>query len=369
MRIERVDIVGGGPVGLLAALLAVHAGFQPVVYERRMSPRPGSRSIGVHPPSLELLERLGLARRFLDRGVRVERGVAVGAGGPIGAVDFASCIGRHRYVLSVPQADTESILREALEERAPGSLLTGHDFVSAQGSDSDAIALIACDGKYSSIREAAGINFDGGVYDGRYAMADFPDNTQFGSTAMVFFGCGGLVESFPLPVRRRRWVIRRDEIACGAPTAEELVDTVRERTKHQLVHAEAVDLTGFRAERFMASTLAQGRTSLAGDAGHIVSPIGGQGMNLGWLGVADLMGELESAARTGGSLERAVARSARRRSRMARAAARRAEVNMWLGRPRVEADSRERIISALLREPIAALLANVFTMRGLAAGV
>ena len=369
MGAERVEIVGAGPVGLLAALCALDVGLEPIVYERRASIRGGTRSIGIHPPSLERLDRLGIAGRFLDRGVRVERGIAVGAGGVIGAVDFGCCFGRHRYVLSLPQADTEKILRDALDERAPGCVLTGRDFDPTRNAGSDAVALIACDGKHSRVRKAAGIVFDGGSYEGAYAMADCPDGTQLESTAAVFLGRGGLVESFPLPGRRRRWVIRRERETGVDATAEELVETVYDRTKHRIAASDVSDLTSFRAERYLASTLASGRLALAGDAAHIVSPIGGQGMNLGWLGVADLMDELSAAVRSGRPASAALARNARARRRMARAAAGRAEVNMWLGRPTNRPRGRELIVATLMRQPLQALLANLFTMRGLATGI
>jgi 2-polyprenyl-6-methoxyphenol hydroxylase-like FAD-dependent oxidoreductase len=364
---ERVDIVGAGPVGLVTALCALERGIQPVVYERRPALRSGSRSIGVHPPSLELLERLGLAQRFVERGVRVERGVAVGRDGVIGAVDFGACFGRHRYVLSVPQAVTESLLREALEKRAPGAIVR-RDFDPATDARPEAAALIACDGKHSRVRKAAGIGFEGGAYEGSYAMADFPDTTPFGTTAAVFLGRGGLIESFPLPARMRRWVIRRSTPSFGEVTSDELVETVRERTSYRLAADDAVDLNGFHAEHYIASAFAQGRTALAGDAAHIVSPIGGQGMNLGWLGAAELVADLSRALDVGESVPDALARNQIKRRRMARAAGRRAEANMWLGRPTERAAARERVVSALLRGPTQKILANLFTMRGLASG-
>ncbi|MBL8742292.1 MAG: FAD-dependent monooxygenase, partial [Myxococcales bacterium] len=254
MSAEEVEIVGAGPVGLFAALSALESGLRPIVYERRTEARAGSRSIGIHPPSLELLERLGLAGAFLERGVRVERGIAFGERGVIGAVDFESCFGRHRYVLSIPQVETERILREALEQRAAGCVLAGHDFDPMQRVQSEAVALVACDGKHSPVRRAAGIVFDGGPYDGSYAMGDFPDTTSLEAVAAVFLGRGGLVESFPLPGSWRRWVIRRRHPTSDAASAEELAETVRDRTKYRLNPGDGVNLTSFRAERYLAAT-------------------------------------------------------------------------------------------------------------------
>ncbi|AKF06207.1 monooxygenase, FAD-binding protein [Sandaracinus amylolyticus] len=376
--------MGAGPVGLFAALCLLARGVRPLVLEKRREPRPGSRSIGVHPPSLELLDALGLGPAFLARGVRVRRGHAFGASGEIGTVSFASCPGAHPYVLTIAQEDTESILADALETRAPGALQRGVELVSIAPHEHgvelvvrddhgtrtiDAAAIIGCDGRRSATRVASSIASLGLTYEGAYAMADFPDTTRFGDDAAIFLGAGGLVESFPLPRQWRRWVIRRDAEGQGDVTIEEIADTVARRTGHRLPRNEARAPSAFRAERALATELARGRVALAGDAAHVVSPIGGQGMNLGWRGVATLADALSGALARGDDPTSVLAADAITRARAARAATRRAELNMWLGRPTARAVDRDRVVAALLLQPVASVLARAFTMRGLEAGV
>jgi 2-polyprenyl-6-methoxyphenol hydroxylase-like FAD-dependent oxidoreductase len=198
-------------------------------------------------------------------------------------------------------------------------------------------------------------------------MGDFPDETTFGAAAAVYLGRGGLVESFPLPAGTRRWVAR-----CGDdrdPDLASLLARVEARTGTRLEAARAVRPSAFRAERFQARELARGRVALAGDAAHVVSPIGGQGMNLGWLGARSLSRTIASALRRGGDPSPALAADAASRARLARAAGRRAELNMWLGRPAPESARRDRLVRGLLRRPLGDVIARVFTMRGLALGV
>lgn len=377
-----VAVVGAGPVGLFLGLALAREGLDVGVFERRPERRGGSRSIGVHPPSLELLDELGLADRFVARGVRVERGHAFDERGPCGVIEFARCPGRHRYVLAIPQEETEDILRGALEERAPGALRTGA-FVGVDERRGEvalrvrtpdgervehrARVLVGCDGKHSAVRTALGIAYDGAPYPGCYTMGDFPDGTTFGADAAVYLGRDGLVESFPLPGGSRRWVARCPD--DRDPDLGALVARVEGRTGHRLDPSTAVRPSAFRAERYLARELARGRIALAGDAAHVVSPIGGQGMNLGWLGARSLAATIATSLRKEGDPTRALAADGARRARLARATARRAELNMWLGRPVADAAPRDRLVRGLLRPPVSDLVARVFTMRGLALGV
>lgn len=374
-----VTIVGGGPVGLLLALSLHARGIRSTVLERRPAAREGSRSIGIHPPALELLDSLGLGARFVEHGVRVRRGLAFAGKRPLGVVDFGSCLGRHRYVLTIEQQRTEAILREALEDRAPGTLRGGVEVLEltrdarsvwvrvrddrGREREIESAFVVGCDGKRSRCRDTIAIPFRGDRYPGGYLMGDAPDTTGLGAQAAVFLHPEGLVESFPLPRGRRRWVLRRaDE---GDASEDELSEAVEHRTGHRI--REITRWSAFRAERFVAERLAVGRVALAGDAAHVISPIGGQGMNLGWIGASSLAEALADAARAGAPTP-ALDADARRRSRMARAAARRAELNMWLGRPTANL-AREGAVRLLLSRPVVHALARVFTMRGLHYGV
>ena len=378
---RSVAVVGAGPVGLLFALCAHEQGLRPLVFERRPDRRGGSRAIGVHPPALEILDRLGLAERFLERGVAVRRGLAFGESGPLGSVAFDRLPGRHRWVLSVPQEETEAILTEALAERATDALHSGL-FVVDAGQDRVVArdgawskhpvrvdAVVGCDGKQSIVRRACGIGTRAVTYEGSYAMGDFPDTTNFGGDAAVFVTRAGLVESFPLPGGVRRWVVRRADDAGGDADAEELAAIVHDRTGHRISADDSRGVNGFRAERQIAWSLSHGRIALAGDAAHVVSPIGGQGMNLGWLGAAQLAQVLGGCLRDGRDPSRALAADAARRRRTACAVARRAELNMWLGRPTERPERRDRLVRALLDGPARDALARSFTMRHLGLGL
>jgi 2-polyprenyl-6-methoxyphenol hydroxylase-like FAD-dependent oxidoreductase len=373
-----VLIVGGGPVGLYLGCCLASCGIAFQIVERRSQPSMHTKSIGIHPPALELLSQVGVAEALIDTGVQVSSAEAVGGTAVLGRLSFASCPGPYRFVLAIPQRRTESLLRQRLEELAPGSLKPdatvdavreAPDFVCTTLRNGDSIrsrVVVGCDGMESQVRRSVGFGFHGAEYPDRYAMGDFADTSGLGATACVFLGRSGLVESFPLPGNVRRWVAR-ETVASGIPDEAQLAQVVQRRTGHVVAASSATMFSAFRTYSFLAQPFARGRVFLAGDAGHVVSPIGGQGMNLGWMDVADLVPALR--LRLAGQVEpdRVAQEYAARRSRAYRIAKRRAEFNMWMGRQGRASLAKQWATRLVLKSPVAAYFAARFSMRGLPA--
>ena len=389
---EPVDlvIVGGGPVGLLAGCAAAHAGLRFIVLEASPTPRPGSRAIGIHPPALDILADLGLLEEFLDSGVRIRRGRAFAeARRPLGALDFGLLRPPHDFVLTVPQSRTEAILEERLGKARPGALIRGAAVTAVSGADSVGSAhapiavearesadaalrfpasfVLGCDGGRSTVRKAMGIRRKGGPYPHRYLMADFPDATDSEGVAELYLHPDGLVESFPLSGALRRWVIElgTETPESGPVPLRTLLVEIHRRCEVELDAERARGFSYFEAEHYIATDFHRGRVLLTGDAAHVVSPIGGQGMNLGWMNameaVAAIREEIDGRAGSGVAIQRwSVA--ARRR---ARRAIRRAEQNMLLGHRPTFPRLRELAVRGLLLPPFRRTLAQRFTMGGL----
>jgi 2-polyprenyl-6-methoxyphenol hydroxylase-like FAD-dependent oxidoreductase len=191
--------------------------------------------------------------------------------------------------------------------------------------------VLAADGARSTIRDRLGIPTTVRDYPDHYVMGDFADGTADGATAVLYLEPGGIVESFPLPGNLRRWVVHTDG-PLGEPTADQLAGLIRERTGAAVDPSRNSMLSAFSVRARLARRLVQGRVALIGDAAHEISPIGGQGMNLGWLDAA-AFAPIIGAALDGAPVGRRLRTFERTRQRAAGRAVWQSHLNMALGRP------------------------------------
>jgi 2-polyprenyl-6-methoxyphenol hydroxylase-like FAD-dependent oxidoreductase len=372
---SRIAVVGAGPVGLFLACLLTGSGHEVTVLERRLG-RAGdrqddSRSIGIHPPALEALDLVGAAGPLVECGVAIRRARLFLERRHLGTLSLEGCPPPYPFVLSLPQGVTEGVLEERLERLAAGALRRGGAVAGvreaadgvvlelADGRTLEAEFVVGCDGRSSRVRESLAIPLHAPPSRRHhYLMADLVDSGELGAEAAIWLGRAGVVESFPLPGGRRRWVART--ATRRRHSAHDLSELVLARTGVELALPEDAAASAFSAETRIARRFAGARWALAGDAAHVISPIGGQGMNLGWLGALSLAVALER----GVGEWRPAAYDRRQRRRVA-AAARRAWLNMALGSDRMPAMVQRAALRTVLAPGVAAHAARHFTMRGL----
>ena len=333
-----VLIVGAGPVGLLLGSELARLGVSTTLVEARSSPGTGTRAIGVHAPVLAALEASGVTERLLAGAVRVSRGEARSDGRLIGTVHFERLNTRFPFVATLPQSDTET----ALSLGAPPPLRGERAVRVSVGAGSVAVALESGELLSAPLVVVAGGWASRGLvyrapeafaYRDRYVMTDIPaPPSAHPEVATIHLDRDGVLESFPLPGGWRRFVAWAPS-GSTFDAADRLRDALRARGEHAAADATTA-ATGFGVRRFTARAMRRDRLFVVGDAAHEVSPIGGQGMNLGLLDAATLAPLLARWVHSGEAPESELHRWERDRILSARRAARLAAVNTGLGRPR-----------------------------------
>lgn len=351
-----VHIVGAGPVGSILACLLGKQNREVVIWEKRTELPQCSMAIGITPPSLEILDYVGLGDHFRSMGVFIPRARVFENGEDVGALDFRRS---EQQMLTLPQAGTLQILRGALQSYPSVAYHAGESF-PLEMLKQNTSWIVGCDGARSRVRDTAGFRFHQKRYGVSFVMADFTDEEHLNQEASIFFSSEGAVESFPLPGKQRRWVV---QLCAGqSPTLDHLTDRIRETAKIDLRNRTPHSLWPFEPRRGIVDRYHSGHIVLCGDAAHEMSPIGGQGMNTGFADAAHLARVLSEPSHT------AFDTYTRVRKRAFTASANRAAWGMYLGTRTGKRWSRVRkaILQRLLTHPSTHdTLSRTFAMRNL----
>ena len=317
MASNEVDvlIVGGGPTGLMLAAGLAAAGVRCRVVDREPVRPTTSRALVVHARSLELLAKLGVADRLVARGRRSVHAYAYVNRRPAAHVEFGAG-GEddtpYPFALFVSQVETERVLDEYLAERgveverpvALEGFSVGDGGVRVRLRHGDgreeeirARYLVGCDGAHSAVRKAAAIPFEGAPYPQDFILADIDlAGVDDVSAIHVFVAREGLLAAFPLGATGQYRLIgsRAGDVPpdVGPPALDEFRALAARVCPFPLAFEAPRWLARFRLHHRLAARYRQGPVFLAGDAAHIHSPAGGQGMNTGLQDAANLAWKL-----------------------------------------------------------------------------
>lgn len=302
-----VLVVGAGPTGLALATTLMRAGVTPLVVDKLATGQNTSRAAVIHAHTLEVLDSLGVSQRLVSSGLKLAKFSLRDRDRALVRLNFDALPSKYACLLMLPQDKTEAILAEALAE-AKGSVRwnsTVEALVETdQGVDATVVSpegrqiiraryVVGADGMHSVVRQAAGIGFAGGTYEESFVLADVEMSWGHGhDEVMLFFSPAGVLVVAPLPSGSYRIVATLDEAPAepGLAEVQALLDTrgpTRGASKVLQVHWSS----RFRVHHRVADHYRRGRFLLVGDAAHVHSPAGGQGMNTGLVD-ACLLGQL-----------------------------------------------------------------------------
>ena len=307
-----VLIVGAGPTGLTLAAALAARGVSVRVVDRLAEGANTSRAAVVHAHTLEALERISVAERLKAVGIPCGVFSVRDRDRSLMSLDFTSLPTRYPYMLMVSQAVTEAVLVDRLRElgvtiNRPQALESftqddaGVNVLLSDGSRMRTQYLVGADGMHSKVRELAEIPFEGDRYGQAFVLADVSLSGGIPRDEVIlYFAPEGMLVAAPLPDGTFRLVAAVDD-APESPGMADIQRLLNERgpASNPVIVKKLVWSSRFRVHHRVAGRYRSGRVILAGDAAHVHSPAGGQGMNTGIQDGVALAGFLVTALHSG----------------------------------------------------------------------
>lgn len=300
-----VLVVGAGPTGMTAALELSRMGVPVRLIDKASGPATTSRALAVQSRTVELMAQRGMAERMLAVGNKGNAATIYGDGEVLGRVDLGLIHSPFNFALLIPQAETERIFREQLEQQSVPVEFGTQMITFAQGNEREgqggvlavlrradgaleevnAAYLISGEGAHSMVRDTLGVPFEGKSLPHQYALADLHlDGAVPEDELSIFVPREGLLAAFPIGHKRFRMIAienQEGEATQGEPTLEHM-QALWNRSSH--ISARLYDMfwsSQFRINSRMVDHLRHGRIFFGGDSARIHCPAGGQGMNTG----------------------------------------------------------------------------------------
>ena len=311
---KPVLVVGAGPVGLTMAAELARYRVPVRIIDEAAAPTDKSKALAVWARTLELLDRAGAADPFAAAGVKVPEASIRTGDEVIARIAFDAVPSRFPYALMIPQSETERLLAAHLRslgvtvERSvaltdfseSGDGVTCAIDRAGGGRDTiEAAWLAGCDGAHSTVRRKLGMAFEGDTLATNFILADVHvSGLAIPETELaIFWHEDGVLAFFPIAPGRFRVIADVGSAPRHDPAFAEVQSIVARRGPTGATLSDPIWLAGFAVNERKVADYRAGRVFLAGDAAHVHSPAGGQGMNTGMQDAFNLSWKLALVAR------------------------------------------------------------------------
>jgi 2-polyprenyl-6-methoxyphenol hydroxylase-like FAD-dependent oxidoreductase len=316
---ECVDvlIVGAGPTGMMMAAECKRHGLTVRLVEKGSSYGDVSRAVAIQARTLEFLHHAGIVAPFLEQGLKIQAARPFVEETQLPPIPFEKLPSRYPFVLSLQQSKTEKILKDHLS--ALGVVIEqGIEFLSFQernqeveislfetssGKELKAIAkyLVSCEGAHSKIRRQLGLAFEGRAFQEVFSLADLEISWAYPHNEVrIFLEKEGFLAVIPLPEENLYRVIFQGEPGQD-PSHEEVAEKLKSCVRVSTEIGQIFWKANFHINSRMIHSYRRGSIFLAGDAAHIHSPAGGQGMNTGLQDAVNLAWKIAFVCKRGAS--------------------------------------------------------------------
>jgi len=300
----EVLIVGAGPTGLALAVQLIRCGVDFVIIDSKETTTPFSRAIGVQARTLEIYDQIELADKLVSLGHRAEKAKFLKGGEVLGEANLSELgvgLSPYPYVLLVEQGLHEELLYQYVTDSGR-DILWQHEMVSfeddgdgvtakvkqADGSELTVSAkyLVGCDGAKSSVRRGLGLTFEGDTVERLFYVADIILDWPHGHDALqVNLGEDTLTAFFPLKGENRWRIVGTFPEGHKKDEADIPYEEIEAQIEHDMgvkLDIEKVNwFSVYNVHSRAVNAFSKGRCFVAGDAAHIHTPAGAQGMNTG----------------------------------------------------------------------------------------
>lgn len=310
-----VIIIGAGPTGLSLACQLIRYGIDFIIIDKNAGVTPFSKALGVQARTLEIYEQLGLAQAATSQGAIAGKARFLEGGKVRGEIDIADIgqdLSPYPYLLILEQSKNEQLLYSYVESHQKDvlwnteleSFSQNDEGVAAQIKTADGASqsieakyLVGCDGPKSPVRHALGLPFEGSTFARIYYVADVQIDWKLSHDALhISLGHDSFVLFFPMDGDKRYRIVGNlpEDVdqAEGELLYEEIEAKIKSEAKLDLDISNVAWFSTYKIHTRHASAFSGGRCFLAGDAAHVHSPVGAQGMNTGIQDAYDLAWKL-----------------------------------------------------------------------------